>query len=264
MKKTLYLQMVILWFSAACLAQSPKKAETITLDGKQTYYEVYGEGDPLLLLHGYGQSSWYWRSFVGDFQKDYEVYLVDLQGFGRSDPFDSDWTIRSVAQNLLQLIEHLELDPVRAIGLSYGGDVIMQVGRMDPSRVRSMICIGAIGSWNALDNPGSLEVFSYSNRENLGWMRDHQTSEEQFRSALDYFSNYQVFLSDQDLQTISAKTLIVLGDDDDFALEDVARVRRNLPDADLWIMPHTGHIAHEGDNWEPFLKEAKSFFSLKE
>lgn len=257
--KKIYLFTIALIMSLDISAQDSLKTETVILNGKKTYYQVYGSGEPLLLLHGYGQSSKYWRSFITDYQEDFEIYLIDLQGFGKSDSFDPDWSIYSVAQNLNDLVEYLGLDSVKAIGLSYGGDVIFQLATINLSMVKSMITIGAIGSWNGTDNPEYIEYFSYNNQENLGWVRGHQTSESQFRAIIDYFANYNVSLSENELQNIQTKTMIVLGDNDDIPLEEVARVRKNLPNSDLWILPNTGHLAHEGKNREEFLRVSKAF-----
>ncbi|MDX1628222.1 MAG: alpha/beta hydrolase [Fulvivirga sp.] len=258
MKKifTLTFAFIMSW---GVFAQKPLKSETIVLKGKTNYYEVYGHGEPLLLLHGYGQSSKYWRSYITDYQDDFKVYLIDLQGFGKSDSFDPDWSIYSVSKTLNDLLVYLELDSVKAIGLSYGGDVLFQLAKINPSMVQSMITIGAIGSWNVKDNPEYIEYFNFSNLENLAWMKDHVTSESQFRAAQDYFTNYAVFLNDKDLQNIRTKIMIVLGDDDAIPLEEVARTRKNLPNSDLWILPNTGHLAHEGKNRSKFISVSKSF-----
>jgi len=257
--KNIALLTINLLISFGIYGQDFTKSETVNLKGKKTYYEVYGSGEPLLFLHGYGGTSKSWRSFISDYQDDFEIYLIDLQGFGNSNSFDPNWSINSVAQNLNDLLEYLKLDSVKAIGFSYGGDVIFQLAHINPYLVKSMISIGAIGSWNALDYPGYVEYFSYSNRANLTRSRENQTSEKQFRAFLDFFTNYNIFLSDKDLQNISTKTMIILGDDDSFPLEEVERVRKNLPNFDLWILPNTGHSAHEGKNLTEFLRVSKEF-----
>ena len=99
----------------------PAKAETVLINGKNIYYESYGEGRPLLFLHGYGLSSKAWLSYVTDYIDEYQVILVDLVGHGRSDTFEGKLSIRSAGEDLKALIQYLELDKVQAIGFSYGG-----------------------------------------------------------------------------------------------------------------------------------------------
>lgn len=99
--------------------QDPKYAGSIELSGLETYYEVYGNGTPLFFLHGFTQSSESWLPFIGDYTGEYEVYLVDLMGHGRSSPFKTRVSVRSAAENLRDLVEYLELEKIDAIGHSY-------------------------------------------------------------------------------------------------------------------------------------------------
>ncbi len=89
MKKITAL-ITLLLISANIIAQKPKKTESVSVNGKKIYYEIYGEGKPLLLLHGYTQSSKSWIPYVKDYEKEYEVYLIDLTGHGKSEPFKQD------------------------------------------------------------------------------------------------------------------------------------------------------------------------------
>jgi len=257
----LTISFLLILIEISCFAQVPKKAETLSLNGKNVYYEVYGSGEPLFLLHGYSHSSTYWIPYVKYFQEDFEVYLVDLQGHGKSDIFDKDWSIKSVADNLNDLVLHLELEEIRAIGFSYGGDVLFQLSVINPSLIKSMVTIGALGSWDIMDYPDWEEFFQYSNLENLTWIKTYQTDDEHIKSILDLFKNYSVLLSEEQLNSIQTSVLLILGDDDDsMPLEEVNRVRNNLQKSDLWVLPNSPHGAHEGDV-EEFVRIAKSFLS---
>ena len=262
--KKLSVLSIILLISISSMAQDLVKNETVSLNGKKTYYEVYGKGEPLFLLHGYGGSSKDWLPYVLDFYEDFEVYLVDLQGHGKSDIFDSNWSINSVARNFNDLMEYLKLDRINAIGFSYGGDVLFQTALINPSAIESMITIGCIGTWNAEDYPDYVQYFSYSNIKNLTWMSAFNTSDNQIRAILDYFTNYRVELSDEQFKSIQAEVLIILGDNEDsIPLEEVSRARRNLPKSDLWIMPDSGHGAHKGKNRKDFLRVSNAFLTKK-
>ena len=95
-------------------------------------------------------------------------------------------------------------------------------------------------------------------------MKAFQTSDNQLRAILDHFENYTVELSDDQLKNIQAKTLIILGDDDEsIPLEEVSRARKNLPESDLWILPNSPHKAHEGKNKEKFIRISKAFLLEK-
>jgi len=66
-------------------AQTPQKSESVRINGTTIYYEVFGKGEPLFLLHGFTQSSKSWYPFIADYENDFSVYLVDLKGPGKSD-----------------------------------------------------------------------------------------------------------------------------------------------------------------------------------
>ena len=234
----------------------------VTLNGTDIYYEVYGKGEPLFLLHGFTQSSKSWHPYISDYANEFEVYLIDLRGHGRSSQFTEKLSIKSVAEDISALVTYLKLDSINAIGYSYGGDVLFQLALLQPSLIRSMISIGACGSWDINDFPDWLEFLSYKNIDNLPWMREQQTSEAQIRSILDQVVNYKISVSDEEMKSVQARTLFVLGDlDDSIPLEYISRARKNLSNSYLWILPNTTHGAHEGKNKADFVRISKEFFS---
>jgi pimeloyl-ACP methyl ester carboxylesterase len=159
-------------------------------------------------------------------------------------------------------MKHLKLKNVNAIGYSYGGDVLFQLALLDSGLIKSMISIGACGSWNAKEHPAFLEFLSYKNIDNLKWVHDHQTTEAQIKALLDQLPNYSASITDKELKRIQAKTLIILGDQDNIiTLESVAFARKYLSRSYLWILPNTGHGAHEGKNKIDFVRVSKEFFS---
>lgn len=262
MKKAIPLIYLIL-IPFLCPCQLVKKAETVTFDGNNIYYEVHGEGEPLFLLHPWTLSLKYWIPYVSDFEQEYEVYLVDLLGHGRSDAFDKDWSIHSSAQILHELIKYLDVKPIKAIGFSYGADVMLHLTTIDPKLFKSIITIGAVGTWDAKDYPAYVEYFSLANIDNLPWINGYQHDDEHINAMLNYFINYKTTLSDEHLKSIEANVLLVQGDDDDsMPLEEVARLRKHLPNSDLWIIPNRPHRAHEGNKAE-FIRISKEFLKDK-
>lgn len=256
----LKLGILLLLISTSLHSQTPKKAESVSVNGTTLYYQTHGTGKPLLLLHGYTQSSVMWESYIKDFEKEYEVYLIDLTGHGKSEAFKEDLSIRSVAEDLNTLIHYLNLDEIKAIGFSFGGDVLYQLALINPTLISSMITIGAVGTWTIKDFPEYLEVFTFENRANYPWLKTSHRNDEQVRAILDQFKNYTVSLSNGELQSIQAEVMIMIGDDDpSMDLKEAVRVKENVPNSDLWILPNVSHSAHEGENKEEFIKRAKSF-----
>ena len=254
----------ILLISTNILSQTPKKSETVSINGKNLYYEIYGEGKPLFLLHGYTQSSISWKPYVKDFEKEYEVYLIDLTGHGRSEPFKEDLSIKSVAKDLNSLIQYLQLNKIKAIGFSFGGDVLYQLALINPSLIKSMVTIGAVGTWTINDFPEYLKAFTFENRNNFPWLKTSHDGDEHIKGMMSQFKNYTIKISDEELQSIKPEILIMVGDDDEgMDLEEVARVKKNLPKSDLWILPNVAHGAHEGETKGEFIIKSKAFLSKK-
>ena len=179
-------------FSMSGFSQTAEKSETVTLNGVDIYYEVYGKGEPLFLLHGFTQSSKSWQPYVDDYRNDFAIYLVDLRGHGKSSQFTETISIPDVAKDLDALAAYLKLESINAIGFSYGGEVLFQLALLHPGLVKSMVIIGSCGTWHAKEFPEFVEYLSYKNIDNLPWMREQQTSEEQIRSILDQLPNYNI------------------------------------------------------------------------
>ncbi|NER15067.1 alpha/beta fold hydrolase [Leptobacterium flavescens] len=250
--------------STNIFSQAPKKSESALVNGKKIYYEVYGKGESLLLLHGYSMSSKSWKSYVSDFEKEYEVYLIDLTGHGRSEVFKEDLSIKAVAEDLNFLIQYLKLEKVKAIGFSFGGDVLYQLALINPALIESMVTIGAVGTWNVNDFPHYLETYTYENLDDFPWLKELHASDAHIRGILHQFQNYVVYLSDKEIQQIQAEVLIMMGDDDEgMDFDEVARLKKNLSNSDIWILPDVSHGAHEGENKEEFVLKAKKFLAKK-
>lgn len=263
MKKFAIL-LTLLLISNFSYSQNLKKSETVSVNGTNMYYEVYGEGPPLLFLHGYSLSSKSWLPYVSDFEESYQVYLIDLTGHGKSEAFKKELSIKSVAEDLNALIQYLQLEKVKAIGFSFGGDVLFQLALIDPSLIESMITIGAVGTWTVKDFPEYQEVFTYENRANFPWLSTDHSSDEQIKAIMNQFVNYTVEVSGKELQSIKPEVLIMVGDDDEgMDFEEVARVKKHLPNSDLWVLPNVAHGAHEGETKDEFIKKAKVFLSKK-
>ncbi|MDW3194637.1 MAG: alpha/beta hydrolase [Cytophagales bacterium] len=243
-------------------AQQPKKSATLSINGKTIYYEVYGQGEPLILLHGYSLSSASWHDYIADFSDSYELYLIDLTGHGKSAPFSEQLSIRNVAKDLSKLLESLKLDQINAIGFSFGGDVLYQLALLKPDLITSMITIGAVGTWDINDFPQYLEVYTYDQKEKFPWLQNAHASDKHVRGILDQFQYYTVRLSNEEISQIQAEVMIIIGDDDEgMDLKEVARMKEFLPSSDIWILPDVAHGAHEGENKAEFLKKAKKFLS---
>ncbi|MGW9686651.1 alpha/beta fold hydrolase [Flagellimonas sp. 2504JD1-5] len=264
MKKNIFILILILK-ATIISSQTPKKSESVLVNGKKIYYERYGKGDPLLFLHGYSLSSKSWKSYVSDFDKDYEVYLIDLTGHGKSEAFREDLSIKGVAEDLHALIQYLNLDRIKTVGFSFGGDVLYQLALLNPNLIESMITIGAVGTWDINDFPQYQKGYTYENKDNFPWLKASHETDNHIKALMDQFKNYTVYLSNEELQKISPEVLVMMGDDDEgMDFDEVARVKKHLPKSDIWILPNVSHGAHQNENKEAFVLKAKTFLTKNE
>ena len=89
-------------------------------EGCTLHYEEYGQGEPLVLLHGLGSSCQDWELQVPTLSRNYRVILMDIRGHGRSDKPGDGYQIATFSADLLALLEHLHTGPVHFVGLSMG------------------------------------------------------------------------------------------------------------------------------------------------
>ena len=123
-------------------AQAPDVGDTVKLNGMEMYYEIVGDGDPLLLLHSGTQSTRMWDPFVERFSERYRLIIPDLRGHGGSTNPEGIWTTYQFAADVLALLDHLGVDRVRAVGASAGAMTLLRMATLQPDRIESMVVIG--------------------------------------------------------------------------------------------------------------------------
>jgi pimeloyl-ACP methyl ester carboxylesterase len=117
--------------------------------GLQLHYEEQGSGDPILLIHGLGLSSYTWRHWVDPLAEHHRVIAIDLKGFGKSPkPEDEEYTLYEQARLVYQFIVRHDLRNLTLIGHSYGGGVALIVSlylaENSPHRLQRLILIDSI------------------------------------------------------------------------------------------------------------------------
>ncbi len=260
--KKLILGLIITGFYGYCYSQTPNKAETVKLNGVESYYEVYGEGEPLFLLHGITQSTTIWNEYVSAFEDNYKVFLVDIKGHGKSSTILTEFSLQAAVDDFLALLDYLELDIINAIGFSYGGELLLQLCSTNSNRIKSMIIIGAEYDFSG---KGLNWKYEDSSPEQLDKMRQrHIHGETQLMALQKLFNNYEIHLNNEQLSNISTSTLLIYGEKDGWFvnnLNKIVNLHQNLPDSHLWIVPNTGHGAFAGNNKAEFNRIANEFLS---
>jgi len=146
--------------------------------GVRIGYRVYGNGEPLVLIHGWSCEGRYWDEFgyVAKLSPEFRVVVPDLRGHGESStPLDRDFSDMAFASDVIAVLDDLAIDSAHVFGYSLGGWVVLELAAVLPSRVRTAIVGGAhpydedlsalrvlgpaeiLNTWEALEAPLSQE-----------------------------------------------------------------------------------------------------------
>jgi pimeloyl-ACP methyl ester carboxylesterase len=120
------------------------------------YYKKYNSSedkDWVVFIHGAGGSSSIWFSQLRDFKKHFNVLLIDLRGHGKSKDllqkyYEEDYSFEFISQDVIDVLDHLEIEKAHFIGVSLGTIIIRTIGEIAPERVKSAVLCGAITRLN--------------------------------------------------------------------------------------------------------------------
>lgn len=259
----------LLLFACAIVAygETPKRAEVVRLNGLDTYYEVYGQGEPLFFLHGATQSSALWHEYVADFADSYTVYLVDLLGHGRSTPLKGGFADEDATRQFAALLQHLGIERFSGVGYSLGGGILLQFATLYPDRLQRMLTVGGTHEYRGT---GSRTDPAAVTEEEMQRFREvHVHGDDQITALLAAFWNpSREFLLDvNDVTEVATETLIVMGEHDRIAagsplpsIRKAMELHELLPHSHLWIVPDEGHSTFDGKGKPEFVRVAREFF----
>jgi len=118
--------------------------QTIQIKGNAIFYVVKGEGDPLLLIHGYGAGFWVWEKQIEILSRSYKVYALDLLGHGYSDRPRIEYRPETYINFLRDFMDGVAVERATLIGNSMGGGIAWAVAALFPERVKKLILIDCI------------------------------------------------------------------------------------------------------------------------
>ncbi len=123
-------------------------ANLLEVDGRSVYVERAGAGEPLILLHGFGGSSFTWRRVAEELAGSYRVVAPDLNGFGFSERprRAADYTVAGQLALILGVMDGLGIESAHVAGHSYGGALAVHLAWRRPERVRSLILVDSAGA----------------------------------------------------------------------------------------------------------------------
>jgi pimeloyl-ACP methyl ester carboxylesterase len=258
MKKLLF---ILLMFASPAMAQTmaygnnPAAGNYLKMsDGTNIYYEVYGSGKPLVLLHGglYGDISEY-EKLIPALSKYYKVIAIGTRGHAKSEIGHIPYTYQMMAGDAYTVIRHITKDSILLLGFSDGAVQAMDLAIHHPDLVKKMVFAG--GNVSAASyRPGEIEQLkllsgSSLERDDPGFVRDRKKlmPEPQrwgeFVELLKHAWVNQVAFTDQQIKSITCPVIVTAGDRDQYnPIESFVRVYKLLPHAQLAIIPNSDHI----------------------
>ena len=246
--------------------RTTSRGQTVQLNNIEVHYEEHGTGKPLVLLHGFGGCTQNWHPFTAELSERHRLIVVDLRGHGYSTNPENKFTHRGAANDVFLLLEKLGVGRFSAMGISSGGMTLLHMATGRPERIDSMVLISATTHFpdqaRAIMRRASIGAMPETVREM--YRECAKRGDEQIRQLISQFNalaeNYDdVNFTKQSLSTITARTLIVHGDRDNFfPVEIPISIYRSIPDAELWIVPGGDH-APIYDPAVPFVSTALRF-----
>jgi len=235
--------------------------------GISLHYDIVGDGEPLLFLHGGLGCGDNWRYIFTAPPEGYRLIAPDQRGHGASTNPSRAFTFRQVAADTFALLDHLKVDRVKAIGVSGGGIALLHMATRQPSRIESMVIVSAPPYFpaqaRAIQAQFTEAMLPESERAAL--RRRHKHGEDQIQAL---FEAVKGFAADYDdvsftpplLATITARTLIVFGDRDFLYPVSLAfDLHAAIPRSHLWVVPNGGHGPVFGADGPRFVETAMAF-----
>jgi pimeloyl-ACP methyl ester carboxylesterase len=269
-KRTTVLMTLLPALMAMVVLPQAASAEGFTaeLNGIEMYYEIVGEGEPVVLLHGFLESGQMFASFVPELSARYKLIIPDLRGHGGSTNPSGEFTMQQSTDDILALMDHLGIERFKALGHSAGAVTLLGVATKAPERVEAVVLIGS-GMYYTTPCRETLAGVSPEGYSEQAWARlrqIHRHGDEQIASLIGLFASFahdydDVAFTPPLLATVQAKVLLVQGDRDYcFPAGMAVEMYEAIPNAYLCILPNAGHWPVNAAVMPALMQAVLSFF----
>jgi pimeloyl-ACP methyl ester carboxylesterase len=251
------------------LAQ-PASAEILRTNGVEIEYRVTGSGQPLLMIHGFGECiDQTWGAIIPELSKSYRVIAINQRGHGASTNPTGKFTHRQSAEDIRNLMDALGLKRANAIGFSSGGMTLLHLATRYPDRLSKLVVVGATTHFGEqarrIMHSVASDGLPPSVREQFlkcatrGAVQADELT-RQFGGFKD--SHADMNFKAADLRKIKAQALIVHGDRDEFFPVAIPIAMYSaIPKSELWIVPRGDHSPTAGAPRDIFTRTVKAFLS---
>lgn len=217
--------------------------------GVRTYYEVEGDGEPLLLLHGGLVTIETWAKQRAPLAEQFHVYLPERRGHGRTPDVSGPTGYDLMAQDTAAFMEALGIESAHMVGWSDGGNVALELALSRPELVTKLVLIGAAAhvdgstqdskDWVDSLTVDNLPAFLTEPYERLSPDGPEHLPVIAEKTIAMWRSQPRHEMSE--LAAITAPTLILIGDNDGVSIEHAAQMLRSIPKAELAVIPGADH-----------------------
>jgi pimeloyl-ACP methyl ester carboxylesterase len=228
-------------FSQTPYGNNPKAGKYVSINGMRMYYEIYGEGAPLVLLHGNGGSISGQRNRIEYFSTKYKVIAIDSRAHGKSIDSTTVLTYELMAKDIHDLLDSIKIDSAYIWGQSDGGILAILLSAHYPQKVRKAAGFGI----NL--RPDSTAILPELMRMAGEMERSARNKKEkQLMTLLIHEPHIPV----TDLRQIKAPFMVMMGDRDAIQIEHSVEIFRNIPQGFLFVMPASTHFgSYEHPDW---------------
>ncbi len=216
----------------------------------KVYYEIYGAGEPLLLLHGNSGSIESFMYQIPDLSKKYKVIAVDSRAQGKSTDSEKEISYALMASDMSELIDKLHLGSVYVVGWSDGGNIGLELAFAHPEKVKKLITFGANYTHeNFMAPPDSLGMDANDPRivKTTSLLKKYKEGMDKLSPVVkkklsDLMEKYPNLTVEQ-LKQIKVPVLVVVGDHDIINHGQTMSMFSSLPHSQLFIVPGASHFA---------------------
>ena len=207
--------------------------------GINIYYETYGEGEPLLIIHGNGGSINNFIYQIPYFAKNYKVILADSRAQGKSVDKGDSLSYEMMTDDLNAMLDTLHLNNCYVIGWSDGGINGLLLAMRHPDKVKKLAVTGA----NLWPEATAVDPFIYN------WAKNYYDSLKKLPTSPNNIGNikltrllaFEPHITTKQLQKIKCPTLVIGGDHDVILPQHTMLIAQSIPNSYLWILPNSGH-----------------------
>jgi pimeloyl-ACP methyl ester carboxylesterase len=208
--------------------------------GFKMYAEVYGEGQPLLFIHGNGGMISHFTNQIPYFAKKYKVIIADSRAQGKSADNKDSLTYEMMADDYAALLDAMKIDSAYVVGWSDGGINGLLMAIRHPEKVKKLATTGANLRPDTSAVPQNIWDMVMPSYNELKNKADKNEMEKAGFKLLRLLSQ-EPHISHSDLQKIKCPVLVIGGDHDVIKEEHTLEIYKNISNAYLWILPNSGH-----------------------